>query len=257
MALLEIDKLGKNFGGLAALANIDMVVEKGEIHGLIGPNGAGKSTLFNVITGIHKQASGKVIFAGEDITGLPPHIVSKKGIARTFQLTSLFGNMTVMGNVQAAFYIQSKAGFFRDILFTQYSRTEENHFRQRATEILSFLEINQLRDKRVTELPYGQKRSVSLAVALALDPKLLLLDEPVTGMNPHEVSEMVTLIKRIRDEREVTVLIIEHNMQTIMTICDCISVLNFGEKIAEGLPEEIKSNKAVIEAYLGAEAYVT
>ena len=256
MALLEVRGLTKYFGGLAAVSDLDFDISKGELVGLIGPNGAGKTTLFNTISGVCSPSRGRVIFKGEDITGLKPHKIAEKGMVRTFQLTSLFKNKTTLENVIVAHHLQSKTGFWGTLFNTPTSRREENDNKQKAIEILENLGLSPVKDKIARNLPYGQQRALGMAIALAAEPELLMLDEPVTGMNQEEIMNAMALIKRIQ-ERGITILLVEHNMRVVMGFCERIIVLNYGKKIAEGQPKEIRGNKQVIEAYLGVEGYVT
>lgn len=249
--MLELIGLKKNFGGLMAVDDLDLVVNSGEILGLIGPNGAGKTTLYNVISGIHKPASGKVLFHGEEITGLRPDQIAKKGIIRTFQIASLFKELSVLNNMLVAFHLQSRAGFWRSMFNSGYSQQEEEGFKKQALEILSFMGIESLKYEHATNLPHGHQVTLGMAIALAANPRMLLLDEPLTGMNPEEVISMVSRIKRINQEQGITVMVVEHNMRAVMELCHRITVINFGRKIAEDIPENIRRNPAVIEAYLG------
>ena len=256
MAFLELQCLSKQFGGLAAVSELDLAISAGEIRGLIGPNGAGKTTVFNMISGVYKPTEGRVIFDGEDITGLPAHEVAKRQLSRTFQLTAVFREFTVLRNLLAAYHLFSKAGFWNSVLNTSLSKKEEEQFMENALETLRFLGIEDLKNEIAKNLPYGHQRVMSLGMALILKPKLLMLDEPVSGMNPQETKNMMDRIRETRDKKGVTVFLVEHNMKAVMGISDQISVLSFGKKIAEGTPQEIKANPAVIEAYLGVEDYV-
>ena len=250
--LLEIRNLSKYFDGLAALDNIDLDVFESEILGVIGPNGAGKTTLFNVTTGILPPTSGRLKFKGEDITGLKPHQIAEKGIGRTFQASVLFMGSTVFENVFTAFHMQYKQPDWKAFLHTPSTKKEELVIKQKVVEILELMNLSSVKDERAVNLPHGHQRMLGVCLALATEPRLLLLDEPVTGMNPVETSAMVNSIQRIRDSG-TTIVVVEHNMKAIMSLCDRIAVLNHGKKIAEGLPEEIRDNKEVIEAYLGSE----
>ncbi len=255
MPLLELQRLSKQFGGLAAVSDLDLAIPQGEIRGLIGPNGAGKTTAFNMISGVYKPTRGRVMFDGEDITGLPAHAVAKRQLSRTFQLTTLFREFTVLRNLLAAYHLFCRVGFWNSVLNTSLSRKEEEEFTEDALETLRFLGIEDLKDEIAKNLPYGHQRVMTLGMALILKPKLLMLDEAVSGMNPQETKNMMDKIKEIRGKKNVTIFLVEHNMKAVMDICDRITVLNFGKKIAEGTPEEIKGNPAVIEAYLGAEEH--
>ena len=258
MAFLEVRNLSKHFGGLAAVDDLTFDVHEREILGLIGPNGAGKTTVFNVISGIFPATAGKVFFNGEDVTGLKPHQIAQKGIGRTFQITSLFDAFPAVANIIAAFHMQAKAGLLHTFFHTSRYRQQEAEFRQKAMELLRLLGLEEIVLEQTGGLPHGHKRGLGVAVALATQPKLLMMDEPVTGMNPEEVRVQMERLKKIRDELGVTMIVVEHNMRAVMGICDRIVALNFGRKIAEGVPEEIRDNRDVIEAYLGAEeSYAT
>jgi len=250
MALLEIRGLTKYFGGLAALSEVDLDVFESEILGVIGPNGAGKTTLFNVITGLLPPTSGRVRFKGEVITGLRADQIARRGIGRTFQASVLFGQATVFENVFTAFHMHYQQPGWKAFLRAPSARAEEELIRRRVMEILEFMGLAPLKDELAMNLPHGHQRALGICLALATNPKLLLLDEPVTGMNPVETITMVELIRKIRG-RGTTIVIVEHDMRAIMSLCDRIAVLNYGRKIAEGSPEEIRNNQQVIEAYLG------
>jgi branched-chain amino acid transport system ATP-binding protein len=252
MPLLQVKGLTKYFGGLAALNNLDMTVEKGEIVGLIGPNGAGKTTAFNVITGTFAPSRGKVIFKGNDITGLNPHNVVQRGLVRSFQRTLLFGEMTVLQNILIGFHLASKTAFWGSLLNTGSTRKKQMELIERAVDIADFMGLGKMKDQLAKNLPHGNQRMLGVAIALAASPELVLLDEPVTGMNAEETHSMMNKIREIR-ARGVTTLLVEHDMHLVMNICERLYVLNFGCKIAEGSPEEICKNKEVITAYLGSE----
>lgn len=250
--ILEVKKLNKYFGGLAAISELDLNVVDTEILGLIGPNGAGKTTLFNVISGFFPLTNGKVTFDGQDITWLRAHEIARLGISRTFQATNLFMRLSVLDNVFTGYHLSYKTNRLKRILRTPIALREEELLRQKATEILEFMGLIPQKDEIAANLPHGHQRILGVCMALATHPKLLLLDEPVTGMNATETQNMINLIKQIR-ERGITIVLVEHDMKAVMNLCDRIVVLNYGQKIAEGLPEEIRENKEVIEAYLGRE----
>jgi len=250
--ILEVNKVSKYFGGLAAIGELDLGVADSEILGLIGPNGAGKTTLFNVISGFLPPTSGKVIFEGRDITGLKAHEVAHLGISRTFQASTLFMKISVLENTFTGNHMSYKTSIWRRLLRRPSALEEEKMLRQRAMETLKFMGLASLKDELAANLPHGHQRTLGVCMALATNPKLLLLDEPVTGMNPGETQTMIDLIRQIRD-RGVTIVVVEHDMKAVMNLCDRIVVLNYGRKISEGLPAEIRENKEVVEAYLGKE----
>lgn len=252
MQLLSIDDLSMQFGGLMALKDLSFTIDQGEIRGLIGPNGAGKTTLFNVVSGVYKPSRGRVLFKGRDISNLRPHQTTRLGIARTFQAVTLFKNFTVLKNVMVGGHLHSNYSYWGALFGTRGTRAHEQENERQAMEILKFMGIARYRDELAANLPHGHQRALGIGVAMAAQPELLMLDEPCTGMNPEETSEMVALIQRIR-ERGVTILLIEHDMKVVMGICDRISVINFGNKIAEGSPEEIQKDEGVHEAYLGSD----
>jgi branched-chain amino acid transport system ATP-binding protein len=250
MALLEVSRLHKKFGGLHAVNNVSFGVEKGAIKAIIGPNGAGKTTLFNLITGTLAATSGAVQFAGKNIEGRKPYQIAACGIARTFQNIKLFHDMTALENVMVGRHLRSRAGFMASMLNMPWTLKEENRILEKSMALLELFEIAEYADVEATSLAFGQQRAVEFARALALEPTLLLLDEPAAGLNMHETAEIGRLIVRIRD-LGITVLLVEHDMSLVMEISDDIAVLSFGEKIAEGVPAAIQNNQEVIKVYLG------
>lgn len=257
MSLLEVKELSRHFGGVIALDGVNMEVREGEILGFIGPNGAGKSTFFNVVCGVYKPTKGKIFFQEQDITGLRPDQVSKKGMARTFQATNLFHQRTVLDNVMQAYYRQ-QPGFWHSIFNSPFTARREREIREKALGILNMTGMDHLQNEYAKNLPHGHQRILGVCIALATQPKLLMLDEPLTGMNAEEAVSMVDFIKGVR-AKGITLLIVEHNMRAMMSLCDRLVVLNFGRKLAEGTPKEIQENHEVITAYLGTEgvAYAT
>ena len=252
MALLELKNVSKNFGNLQAVSDLNFDVNKGEIHSLIGPNGAGKTTVFNLITGTFPLTSGKISFNGDDITGLQPHMIAQRGMSRSFQHTYLFMYESVLNNVMMGFHMSCRAGVVNEFLHTSRARKVDQECREKALELLNFMGLGALIHELPANLPHGHQRALGVCIALACNPTLLMLDEPVTGMNPTETVEMVERIRKIRD-RGITIILVEHAMKVVMNVSDRITVLSYGRKIAEGKPEEIKNNREVVEAYLGKE----
>lgn len=255
MAMLETRGLSKNFGGLAALRSLDLDIEQGEIRGIIGPNGAGKTTLFNVISGVYSPSGGSITFEGKQVGGLKPSKIAERGLVRTFQRTALFLNFTVLENVSIARHLHAKEGILGAIFGSAKGMERENE--EKALKTVEFIGLGDLKDELASNLPHGHQRALGVAIALATEPRLLMLDEPVTGMNPTETQHMTSLIRKVRDEWGITVLLVEHDMRTVMGLCEKITVLNFGEKLIEGSPKVVTEDKNVIEAYLGAENIVT
>ena len=252
MSLLEVRDLTRRFGGLVAVNAVSFGVKDGEILAVIGPNGAGKSTLFKLITSFLRPSAGRVIFQGEEITRLKPHVVAQRGVVRTFQETTIFREMTALQNVVVAHHLRCRATTTGIFFNSPAARADEAAFRASAAEILDYLGLGAVRDTEARNLPHGYLRALGIAIAMAAEPKVLLLDEPFAGMNPDETDRAVEMVRGIR-ERGVTVLLVEHDMSAVMRISDRIVVLNFGTRIAEGTPAEIQRNEAVIEAYLGHE----
>lgn len=249
--VLHADNISVKFGGLVAVDDVSFDIPTGGVVSLIGPNGAGKTTFFNVLTGLYKPTSGTVIFDDKNITAKPPHKIAQAGVARTFQNIRLFGLMTAEENVMVAMHSHLKSGIISTILGTKKQRTEERESKKTARELLEFVGIGNTADQFARNLSYGDQRRLEVARALALKPKVLLLDEPTAGMNPQESKTFVDFVYRVRDEKDVSILLIEHDMSVVMKVSERITVLDRGQKIAEGTPAEIKSNKRVIEAYLG------
>ena len=253
MQFLETRNLTKKFGGLVAVNQVDFTIEQGKINAIIGPNGAGKSTFFNLISGFHQPSSGQVIFKGKDITTLPSNKIAELGVARTFQTTNLFEKSTVLDNVIVGHRLRTKSNLLDAIFRTPRLRSEEKQCREKAIEVLEFVDLKQAANKLVGSLTQEEKKRTAFALALATDPEIVFLDEPAAGVNPDETEGLADLMKKMVS-KGITVCLIEHKMSMIMRIADKIMVLNYGEKIAEGRPEEIRNNETVIKAYLGGSA---
>ncbi|MCE5336196.1 MAG: ABC transporter ATP-binding protein [Desulfobacteraceae bacterium] len=251
--ILEARDLTIKFGGLTAVHSFKARIGKGSIVGLIGPNGAGKTTCFNMMSGFYRPTEGRVIFNGRDITGMPPHLVCRAGIARTFQNIRLFGNGTVLQNVMVGCHVRQKSNWLHNLFYLPSNLREERAVAAKSLELLKVVGLESFADEKSRSLPYGAQRRLEIARALATEPNFLLLDEPAAGMNPQETNELMDFIRKIRTEFNLTILLIEHDMKVVMGVCEHMWVLDYGETIAEGPPESIRKNPRVIEAYLGEE----
>ena len=252
--ILVTARLRKEFGGLLAVDDVDFTIPRASTISLIGPNGAGKTTFFNMLTGVYKPTAGRIIFLGEDVTGKPPHAITSRGVGRTFQNIRLFQNMTALENVLVGMHVRLKGNLFQALVRTPGVRREEAAARQRARELLEYSGLRGRDEQIGRNLSYGDQRRLEVARALATQPKLLLLDEPTAGMNPQETADFTSFVSRLREDEGLAVLLIEHDMRVVMGVSDRVTVLDYGEKIAEGAPEAIQKNERVIEAYLGSAA---
>ncbi|MGN0679823.1 MAG: ABC transporter ATP-binding protein [Oscillospiraceae bacterium] len=250
-AMLEVKQLSIQFGGLRAVDGLNMKVMKGQLYGLIGPNGAGKTTVFNMLTGVYKPTSGSILLEGENIAGKTPVEINRSGVARTFQNIRLFKNMSVLDNVKAGLHNQTKYTWIEGVLRLPRYFKEEKQMDERAVELLKVFELDGEKDALAANLPYGKQRKLEIARALATNPKLLLLDEPAAGMNPNETAELMDTIRFVRENFDMTILLIEHDMKLVAGICEEVTVLNFGQELAQGETSKVLNDPKVITAYLG------
>ncbi|MBJ8325225.1 ABC transporter ATP-binding protein [Streptococcus pacificus] len=253
MALLEVKNVTKNFGGLTAVGNVSIELNKGELVGLIGPNGAGKTTLFNLLTGVYEPTEGSIVLDGTELNGKTPYKIASLGLSRTFQNIRLFKDMTVLDNVLVGMANNKSSGFVTSLLRLPKFYHKEEELKEKALSLLAIFDLDKYSDYLAKNLPYGQQRRLEIVRALATDPKILFLDEPAAGMNPQETADLTSLIRQVKEQFNITIILIEHDMSLVMEVTERIYVLEYGRLIAHGLPEEIKSNKRVIEAYLGEE----
>lgn len=256
MELLKVNNLTIFFGGLKAVSEFNLTLQRGEIHGLIGPNGSGKTTVFNMLTGVYRPTEGEIVLEGTSLVGRKPHEITKCGVARTFQNIRLFKDLSVLDNVKLSYHFKAKNGMLASILRLPLHYREENAIEKKALELLDIFGLKKNADDYAKNLPYGKQRRLEIARAIATGPKLLLLDEPAAGMNPQETMDLLQTVKMVKEQFNLSVLLIEHDMKFVMNICENIAVLDHGQTIAKGVPDEIKRNPKVIEAYIGEEAAV-